>query len=302
MTQIKIAFRPEYAHPLPDGHKFPMEKYELLPFQLKLEGLFAEEDFFCPALVSEEWILKTHTHDYWNRLKNLQLSPQEQRKTGFPHSNELILRERYIMQGSLQAAVHALENGISFNIAGGTHHAFSNRGEGFCLLNDIAIASNYLLENKLAKKILVIDLDVHQGNGTAEIFSNQPKVFTFSMHGAQNYPLKKEFSDLDIALAPGTDDDTYLQALSENLPKLFDGFKPDFVFFQSGVDILESDKLGHLSVSMQACKRRDEMVLEYCHRYQIPVTAMMGGGYSERISDIVEAHANTYRLARYIWG
>ncbi len=302
MSTIKIAFRPEYAHPLPDGHKFPMEKYELLPLQLKHEGSFEEDDFFEPDILEEEWILKTHDRDYWKRLSSLELSPREQRKTGFPHSPALIERERIIMKGTLNAAEFALEHGVAFNIAGGTHHAYTDRGEGFCLLNDIAIASNFLLDTKQVKKILVVDLDVHQGNGTAQIFQNDERVFTFSMHGESNYPLKKERSDLDIALKTGTGDTEYLSILQKNLDQLFDRIKPDFVFFQSGVDVLKTDKLGHLSLSIEACKRRDEIVLSGCYDLQIPVTASMGGGYSENIADIVEAHANTYRLARHIWG
>jgi len=302
MADIKIAYRKEYAHPLPKGHKFPMDKYELLPQQLLHEGSYEPGDFFEPDVLDEEWILRTHEQEYWKRLKNLELSPREQRKTGFPHSNELIERERIIMHGTLKAAESALDNGVAFNIAGGTHHAYTNRGEGFCLLNDIAIASIYLLDRKQAKKILVVDLDVHQGNGTAQIFQNEKRVFTFSMQGTANYPLHKESSDLDIGLKTGIKDEEYLQILKTTLLKLIESEKPDFVFYQCGVDILESDKLGHLSVSMGGCKRRDEIVLETCFENQIPVTASMGGGYSEKISDIVEAHANTYRVARHIWG
>ena len=302
MSSIKIAFRPEYAHPLPDNHRFPMQKYELLPQQLLHEGSFHQEDFFEPEMLEVAWILRTHASEYWQRLSNLELSPREQRKTGFPHSKELITRERMIMQGSLQAAVFAHENGVAFNIAGGTHHAYMNRGEGFCLLNDIAIASNYLLDHKLSKQILVVDLDVHQGNGTAEIFQKEDRVFTFSMHGASNYPLLKETSDLDIPLKTGTAGDEYLRLLESNLAKLVEDVKPDFIFFQSGVDVLESDKLGHLALTKQDCKHRDELVLETCYKNQIPVMACMGGGYSEKISDIVEAHANTYRTARFLWG
>jgi acetoin utilization deacetylase AcuC-like enzyme len=187
------------------------------------------------------------------------------------------------------------------NIAGGTHHAFTDRGEGFCLLNDIAIAANYLLYHKLAKKILVVDLDVHQGNGTAQIFSNKPEVFTFSMHGAGNYPLHKEKSDLDIALPDHTDDATYLQLLSKQLPRLIDEVQPEFIFFLSGVDVLATDKLGRLSMSIAGCKERDRLVLSLCKDNNIPVAVSMGGGYSQRIADIVEAHANTYRVAQEIF-
>jgi acetoin utilization deacetylase AcuC-like enzyme len=187
------------------------------------------------------------------------------------------------------------------NIAGGTHHAYSNRGEAFCMLNDQAIGAHYLLAHRLAKRILILDLDVHQGNGTAEIFSDVPEVFTFSMHGRANYPFRKEVSDLDVALDPGTPDATYLEILAENLQALEEQVQPDFVFYLSGVDILESDKLGTLGCSLEGCRRRDEMVFKWCHRLQIPVQCSMGGGYSPQLRTIVSAHATTYRLADQVF-
>lgn len=278
-----------------------MEKYSLLPEQLIYEGTIDENSLFEPDPISEEDLLRVHDSEYWSRLLNLQLTPSEQRRSGFPHSDQLIERERCIMQGTLQAALLALEYGASANIAGGTHHAYTNRAEGFCLLNDIAIAARYLLHQHLAKRILVVDLDVHQGNGTAEIFREDPAVFTFSMHGRDNYPLHKEKSDLDIELPKGTPDAAYLKILNSHLPRLFDEHQPDFVFFQSGVDVLASDKLGHLGLTIQGCRKRDETVLSLCHRNGVPVCMSMGGGYSERIADIIEAHANTYRLTREIF-
>ena len=187
------------------------------------------------------------------------------------------------------------------NVAGGTHHSFTNRGEGFCLLNDFGIAANYLIDNELVKQILIIDLDVHQGNGTAQIFQNQPKVFTFSMHGAKNYPLRKEKSDLDIGLPDKTEDDFYLKILRNTIPALIDKVQPDFIFYLSGVDVLETDKLGRLSMTMEGCKERDRIVLEACRKNNIPVAVSMGGGYSKRISHIVEAHSNTFRLAQELF-
>jgi acetoin utilization deacetylase AcuC-like enzyme len=213
----------------------------------------------------------------------------------------LVERERIINQGTIDAANFALEYGVAMNIAGGTHHAFTDRGEGFCLLNDIAIAANYLLKNNKARKVLVVDLDVHQGNGTAEIFQNNPDVFTFSMHGKGNYPMHKEISDLDIELEDKTDDKTYLKILKETLPKLIDEQEPDFIFFQSGVDVLATDKLGRLGMTIAGCKERDKIVFEQCFKNEIPVVASMGGGYSEKIAHIIEAHANTYRLAQDIY-
>jgi acetoin utilization deacetylase AcuC-like enzyme len=187
------------------------------------------------------------------------------------------------------------------NVAGGTHHAFTNRGEGFCLLNDIAISANYLLENKLSNKILVVDLDVHQGNGTAEIFKNNKNVFTFSMHGASNYPMHKEKSDLDIGLPDKINDAAYLKLLTENLHFIVENFHPDFMIFQSGVDVLESDKLGRLGLSIEGCKKRDKIVLELAKTNDIPIMCCMGGGYSERLTHIIEAHANTFRIAQDLY-
>lgn len=298
---LKIAYRKEYAHPLPENHRFPMEKYEILPEQLLYEGTVTENNFFSPHLLSEEDILAVHNAEYWQKLKNLTLSRKEERRTGFPLSAALVRRERLINQGTIDAANFALEYGIAMNIAGGTHHAFTDRGEGFCLLNDIAIAAQYLLKNKKAKKVLVVDLDVHQGNGTAEIFQDNPNVFTFSMHGKGNYPMHKETSDLDIELEDKTNDRTYLKILREILPKLIDEEQPDFIFFQSGVDVLATDKLGRLGMSIAGCKERDKIVFEHCYKNEIPVVVSMGGGYSEKIAHIIEAHANTYRLAQDIY-
>jgi acetoin utilization deacetylase AcuC-like enzyme len=298
---LKIAWSEIFCHPLPEGHRFPMVKYELLPEQLIREGTITADNLFSPSEIAEEDILLAHQMDYWEKLKYLNLSASEIRRTGFPLSKELIVRERIIMQGTLLAALHALENGIAMNIAGGTHHAYSYKGEGFCLLNDQAIAAKYLLENNLADKILIVDLDVHQGNGTAEIFEQEKRVFTFSMHGEKNYPMQKEKSDLDIGLPDGINDHEYLKILKENLARLIEIEEPDFIFYQSGVDVLKTDKLGRLGLTQEGCKERDRIVLKYCKQNKIPVEVSMGGGYSEKIKDIVEAHANTFRLAQEIF-
>lgn len=299
---LPIAFSPIYKYELPEGHRFPMMKYELLPEQLLYEGTITEENFFGPDPIDECWILRTHTEAYWESLKNLTVAPKMMRRVGFPLRPELIQRSKVIANGTIECALRAMDGaGVALNIAGGTHHAYADRGEGFCLLNDIAIASNYLLDQNKAKQILVVDLDVHQGNGTAKLFEHDPRVFTFSMHGASNYPLFKEQSDLDIALATGTDDAPYMHLLNKYLPLLIDAIKPDFIFFLSGVDVLLSDKLGHLGLSIHGCRERDSIVFETCYKLGIPVAVSMGGGYSERIATIVEAHANTYRLAQSIF-
>ena len=295
---LPIAFAPCYAHALPEGHRFPMLKYELLPEQLLREGTATATDFFVAQPPPDEDILRVHAADYYQRLRLGQLSRQEERATGFPWSAALFEREITILGGTIEAARLALVHGVAFNIAGGTHHAFRARGEGFCLLNDQAAAAAWLLANVPAiRKVLIVDLDVHQGNGTAAIFQEEPRVFTFSMHGARNYPARKEQSDLDLPLPDGTDDSTYLQLLGETLPRLLDEQQPDFIFYLAGVDVLATDKLGHLALTRDGCRQRDELVLGLCQRHRLPVVVCMGGGYSERIADIVEAHANTYRVA-----
>ena len=298
---LRIAFSTVYRYELPEGHRFPMEKYDLLPEQLLYDGTVSDKNFFTPKYLSEEQILSTHTDAYWNKLKNLSLSRKEIRDIGFPVTKALIDRGRYIAMGTIQCCEFALQYGIAMNIAGGTHHAYADRGEGFCVYNDFAIAANYLLDNHLADKILIVDLDVHQGNGTAHIFRNESRVYTFSMHGERNYPLRKEQSDLDIGLADKTEDACYLNTLINVLPKLIDEVQPDLIMYLSGVDILASDKLGRLSLTKAGCKQRDEFVFETCFKNRIPVAVSMGGGYSEKISDIIDAHANTFRAAQSIY-
>ncbi|QSE97622.1 histone deacetylase family protein [Fulvivirga lutea] len=298
---LKIAWSKIYNHPLPEGHRFPMEKYDLLPEQLLYEGTISQANLFEPRKLTEAEILATHDADYWQRLKNLQLTRKEERRSGFPLSDLIVEREITINAGTIECAEFALQYGVAMNVAGGTHHAYTNRAEGFCFLNDIAIAANYLLNENKAQKILVVDLDVHQGNGTAQIFRNEPRVFTFSMHGAKNYPMHKEQSDLDIGLPDKTDDAEYLKILDFHLKHLLDIVKPDFIFFQSGVDVLATDKLGRLGMSIAGCKKRDQLVFEAAYKNEIPIVASMGGGYSEKIKDIIEAHANTYRVAQEIY-
>jgi acetoin utilization deacetylase AcuC-like enzyme len=298
---IPIAFDPIYKHPLPEGHRFPMLKYELLPKQLLYEGTADKSDFFVPNLFDLETVFAVHSKEYVSDLLSLALDPKAARKIGFPLSKTLVERELQIANGTISGCELALKHGIAFNIAGGTHHAFTNRGEAFCLLNDQAIGAQYLLDKKLVKKILIVDLDVHQGNGTAEIFQKNTKVFTFSMHGKNNYPFRKEISDLDIALDDCTNDQTYLAILNEILPQLIRDVKPDFIFYLAGVDILATDKLGKLGCSIEGCKKRDEIVLSYCKKLEIPVQVSMGGGYSPEIKTILEAHANTFRVARSIF-
>jgi acetoin utilization deacetylase AcuC-like enzyme len=299
---LKIAYDSIYAHPLPEGHRFPMIKYELIAGQLLHEGSITEENLFSPNACTDDILLLTHTATYLDKLKNQSLSAKEQRHIGFPQSPQLTQRELIITKGTIDCCRYAFEDGVSLNVAGGTHHAFADRGEGFCLLNDFAVAANYLLRNKLATQIIIIDLDVHQGNGTAKLFENNPDVFTFSMHGRHNYPFHKEISDLDIPLEDGTNDETYLSLLQNHLTNIIETIKPGFAFFLSGADILATDKFGKLKITLQGCKQRDEIVFKLLRQHAVPCVVAMGGGYSEDIKIIVEAHCNTFRSAISLYG
>ena len=273
---LKIAFDKTYKHPLDENHRFPMIKYDLIPEQLLRENTCDEESFFKPRNLNDSNALLTHQKDYYDRFSSLHLTKKEIRPIGFPMSEKLVYREKKIAQGTIECVQYSIKNGISMNIAGGTHHAFKDRGEAFCM-------------------------DVHQGNGTASIFSENKNVFTLSFHGEKNYPFKKEKSDLDIGFPDKTDDNFYLKKLEETLPKVIDDFEPDFIFYLAGVDVLENDKLGRLGLTIQGCKKRDKFVLELCRKNNVPIQISMGGGYSVNIKDILEAHSNTYRLAQEIF-
>lgn len=277
-----------------------MEKYELLIQQLLHEGTISHDQVFSPETISRNAVLRVHDNTYLEKLIQLEVSSKEQRVSGFVHNDRLIQRELMIMGGTRACAESVLHGGAAMNIAGGTHHAFTDRGEGFCLLNDQAIAAHWLLDETPIERILIVDLDVHQGNGTAEIFSETPNVFTFSMHGKNNYPLKKERSDLDVELPDGCTDKEYLYLLEKSLDKILGDFIPEFVFYQCGVDVVATDKLGRLGMSREGCKRRDEIVFNHVKQLEVPLVGTMGGGYSPHIRDIVEAHANTYRTAQDI--
>lgn len=294
----RIAYAPGFALPLPEGHRFPMLKYELIPEALLYEGIATTSDFWCPEELEAEVILLTHTAEYWQKMKTLTLSEREMRAIGFPLSAKLIERTRRISRGTIGCALWALaHNSIALNTAGGTHHAFADHGEGFCILNDFAVTANYLLAINKVEKVLIVDLDVHQGNGTAKLFEHEPRVFTFSMHGQHNYPFRKEQSDLDIGLADETSGAEYLRILYETLPALLNGVRPDIVLYLAGVDVLATDKFGKLQLSLEDCAARDAFVFEECKARSIPVSVSMGGGYSREIRHIVAAHVATFKAA-----
>lgn len=294
---MRVCYSDRYAVPLPPSHPFPMPKYKMARDRLLAEGSITYWNLIEPPLASDEDILLVHTPDYWFRCARGQLTVQEIRRIGFPWSEGLVRRSRSSAQGTVIAARNALRDGVASNLAGGTHHAFPDHGEGYCVLNDIAIAARVLQRDKLAERIAVIDCDVHQGNGTAAIFQDDPNVFTFSMHGEKNFPARKELSRLDINLPNGVGDEEYLAILREHVPRILDGFKPDFVFYQAGVDPFERDRLGKLGLTIEGLRWRDEFVILNCRERGIPVVTTMGGGYAKDINDTVEAHCNTIRVA-----
>ena len=288
-----VAYHKDYTLTLPERHRVPITKYNLLPEQLLHRGIIDREDLFKPGLAAPEAIGKAHHTDYLNKALHLKLSYKEARRIGYPYDDYLVRRERRIVQGTISTAEIALKTGLAFNLAGGTHHAGSDWGEGFCMFNDVATAALYLLDQHKLNKILIVDLDVHQGNGTAEILQNEPKVFTFSMHGKNNFPFRKEKSDLDIGLEDHTNGKDYLKILEQNLTNLFDRLSPDFIFYLAGADVLDKDKLGRLNLSKEDCKIRDQLVFQACKDNNAPVQVGTAGGYAKQVRDTVDVHSQT---------
>jgi acetoin utilization deacetylase AcuC-like enzyme len=297
---MHVFYTPRYYADIGEGHVFPIRKFELVRDRLLREGTLdgAEVIEPCPAPVSD--VLLVHTEDYVTRLRAGALTERELRRLGLPWSKSLVRRSFLAAGGTIGAARRALVEGIGSNLAGGTHHAFTDRGEGFCVLNDVAIAIRVLRRERLIRRAAVVDCDVHQGNGTATIFEGDPDVFTFSMHGAKNYPLFKARSTLDLELADGTSDDEYLDILARYLPRVL-SHRPDVVFYLGGADPYAKDKLGRLSLTIRGLAARDELVLRACKGARLPVVTVMSGGYAEDINDTVEIHCNTIRAARTVF-
>ncbi|MEP6923382.1 MAG: histone deacetylase [Pyrinomonadaceae bacterium] len=297
---MRVFYSPYYYADIGENHVFPIRKFELVRDQLLGEGTVKPTDLVepQPAVVADVELV--HTKDYINRLRAGTLTSREVRRLGLPWSKSLVRRSFLATAGTINAARWALKNRVGSNLAGGTHHAFPDRGEGFCVLNDVAIAIRVLQRDYLAKRFLIVDCDVHQGNGTAFIFRDSPEVFTFSIHGAKNYPLFKEQSTLDVELPDKTGDTDYLKTLSENLPRAF-AHEPELVFYLGGADPYENDKLGRLSLTIKGLKRRDEIVLEYAQAHDIPIVTVMSGGYAQDINDMVEIHCNTIRAVKEVF-
>ncbi len=296
----RVFYTPRYYADIGEGHVFPIRKFEMVRDRLLMEGTLRAADIYEPEPAPLEDVLLVHTEDYVTRLREGLLTPRELRRLGLPWSEALVRRSFLAAGGTLAAARSALEEGVASNLAGGTHHAFPERGEGFCVLNDVAIAIRVLERDEWIERAAVVDCDVHQGNGTAAIFRDDPRVFTFSMHGAKNYPLFKERSTLDVELADGTGDEEYLMKLEEHLPRVFE-HAPDVVFYLGGADPFAGDKLGRLALSMPGLKARDRFVLGECSRLGVAVVTVMSGGYAADINNTVEIHCNTIRAVREVF-
>ncbi|MEO5676154.1 MAG: histone deacetylase [Usitatibacter sp.] len=287
-----------FVLPLPSHHRFPMGKYARLRERLLACGAFGEADFHVPDAVTDAEIRRAHCPEYLRRVVTGALDATEQRAIGFPWSEQMVERSRQSSGATLAAAREALTRGWSANLAGGTHHAFRDRGEGFCVFNDAAIAARALQAEAGLQRVAIIDCDVHQGNGTASIFAGDDSVFTFSIHGARNFPFAKETSDLDIELADGTGDEEYLWHLERGLDETLERSRPQLAIYLAGADPYEDDRLGRLSLTKAGLARRDAMVLGRLGARGIPVAIAMAGGYARNIEDSVEIHANTILAAR----
>jgi acetoin utilization deacetylase AcuC-like enzyme len=287
-----------FTYPLPPGHRFPAEKYRLLTQRLLDEGLVAENEMRVPRAATREELLRVHSPDYLKRLERGELTADEMRRVGLPWSRELVERVYRSVGATLESCFAALTDGVAVSLSGGTHHAFADRGEGYCLLNDVAVAARAVQDAGRARRILVIDADVHQGNGTAHIFRNDPSVFTFSIHGGNNFPLQKEISDLDVALADGTEDAAYLDALANGLAEAADRFHADLAVYLAGADPHRNDRYGHMALTTRGLAARDRQVRDFCRRQRLPVAVTMAGGYGRKIADTVAIHTQTVRIFR----
>jgi acetoin utilization deacetylase AcuC-like enzyme len=294
---VKVFYSDHFVLPLPEGHRFPMKKYSMLRERVERSGICKNGELRAPHAVTDEEILRAHNPDYLERVVSGTLTDQEMRRIGFPWSQRMVERSRRASGGTLDAARIALSEGIATNLAGGTHHAFADRGEGFCVLNDSAIAARALLAEGLVQKVVVLDTDVHQGNGTAAIVRGDARVFTFSIHGAKNYPFHKEESDLDAPLPDGASDDAFLLALGERLERVLDLEDWNLAIFLAGADPFEGDKLGRLRVTKSGLAERDRMVLQGCRERDIPVAVTMAGGYAREVEDTVDIHFQTVKRA-----
>lgn len=296
-----VVYHPDYVTPIPQEHRFPMPKFKLLYELLLRDQIITIDQVHQPEFPSLEWLELVHERDYLQAYCTGTLDHQAQRRIGLPWSEGVVNRTLTAVGGTVLTAKLALQYGLACNTAGGTHHAFPSYGSGFCILNDLAIAARTIQQQQLAQKILIIDLDVHQGDGTAFIFQNDPSVFTFSMHCEVNFPSQKQQSDLDISLPEGLDDDGYLQILAEHLDGILQQVKPDLIFYDAGVDTHVGDRLGKLAMTNQGLYRRERMVLSTCLAAGYPVACVIGGGYAKNIHDLVFRHSILHRAAKDVF-
>ena len=297
---MQVFYTPRYYADIGPGHVFPIRKFELVRDRLLAEGTLEPAEIVEPTPAPLEDVLLVHTTDYVSRLCSGNLTPKEIRRLGLPWSESLVQRSFYAVGGTLAATRASLAAGYSSNLAGGTHHSFSHRGEGFCVLNDVAIAIRAMRERKLFQRAAIVDCDVHQGNGTATIFAGDDDTFTFSIHGANNYPLFKAASTLDVELVDGTSDTEYLETLAKHLPSVF-AADPEIVFYLAGADPYKGDKLGRLALSIDGLRERDAYVLRECYEREVPIVTVMSGGYGKDINDTIEIHCNTIRMVKEIF-
>ena len=287
-----------FTFPLPEKHRFPIEKYRLVRERLLAEGTLTPDEMRVPPAASDAQLCLAHTPEYVRKVRQGELTPKEIRRMGFPWSPQLVERSCRSVGSSIAAGYAALQDGVAVNLAGGTHHAHADFGAGYCVFNDVAVAIRVLQQAERIHRAAVIDCDVHQGDGTAAIFATDPSVFTFSVHGAKNFPFNKPPSSLDIPLPDGTTDAAYLQAVQRGLDAALDGFSPDLIFYLAGADPYEGDTLGRLSVTKEGLAHRDQMVLQACRQAGLPIVIVMGGGYARHTEDTVDIHAQTVRIAR----
>jgi len=297
---MHVFYTPRYYADIGDGHIFPIRKFELVRDRLLAQGTLHADELFEPSPATIDQVRLVHTDDYISRLCNGTLTAKELRRLGLPWSESLVRRSFYATGGTIAAARIALVQGYGSNLAGGTHHSFADRGEGFCVLNDVAVAIHVLRQEGLIRRAAIVDCDVHQGNGTATIFSADEETFTFSIHGANNYPLFKARSSLDVELPDGTTDNEYLNCLIRHLPAVFD-FEPEIVFYLAGADPFVGDKLGRLALTINGLRERDACVLRECYDRELPVVTVMSGGYGKEINDTIEIHCNTIRTVKDVF-
>jgi acetoin utilization deacetylase AcuC-like enzyme len=294
---VNAFYSDTFVLPLPESHRFPMAKYSRLRERLLADGILAPTDLRVPDAAAWEDLLLVHSPDYVSAVARGALTRDEQRRIGFPWSPQMVERSRRSVGATIAAARAAIADGVAANLAGGTHHAFGDRGEGFCVFNDVAVAARTLLRDGLARRVAVIDCDVHQGNGTAAIFRDDPAVFTCSFHGAKNFPFRKEASDLDVTFEDGTSDDAYIAAVTLHVPRVLDRHRPDVAFYLAGADPYEGDRLGRLKLTVEGLRERDRLVFAACADRGLPVAVAMSGGYAADVEAIVTIHANTVREA-----